>query len=442
MSKLWFVFIIFVLFLSGCAVQSVAPKEAAPEPKAGTEEADKTSEPNCEPEITASPDLPPTPTVQIIGSASPIPICAGEGILDTHGEDFGIPGMLFYQHTNDRGISSGLFAIGGTPIKQAKFPIEVNSNIHMFGVSQDGNWLAYSPEMESPDNQMDFDNPTIVLIGADGKQQTHMLDTTWLQTINEPGYRLVRFVWGYWLNDQLIFALVNSKIPGDDIGVGRFYLALLDPFEGAWKVEVLDYLPEQTGHWSAAISPDLTRILYDATGTRLIEIADNSVIQLWQIGKGGFPSMSAARWSPDGLWAVFADQGTPARLFIISRDGKNVYEIQNAEMGSFFKDFYWSANSWYFAYVSKIYPENSPDKYNLLVFDVEQSKFILECPILEVDLPLPELTWSPDSKMIAISQKSGSLRILDVATGSLINMNIDGVGVGWSDKYFLVDSEE
>ena len=452
--------IVFIFFFSGCATPVLAPeesttvktapsnlKEVIPEQKVITDTPDNkgmlqvTPTYNSVSSPTDSPGVSPTTIVQIIGSSTPIPQCSGNGQLETPGKDFGIPGTLFYQQTNDPGSLSGIYAVGGTPLKQEALSIGVDSGTHVFGVSPDGRWLAYSPVVKSQNTQTGLGNQSVSLIGRDGKRITHILDLTWLNSINEPGYQLEKFVWGYWINDHLIFTLVNSKIPGDELGVGRFYLAILDPFDGAWQIEVFDHLPVQTGNWGAAISPDLTHVLFDADGIRLIEIFDNSVRQLWQDEYSEFPSISAARWSPDGAWVVFANSRImspdPAHLFLISADGKTINEIQNPEVGSFFKNFYWSPNGRYFAYVSEIYSENAPDKDNLLVFDVEQGKFVLECPILQVDLPLAELTWSPSSDSIAISQIGGTIRVLDISTGSMVNLNIDGVIVGWSDKFLV-----
>ncbi len=463
MHKSLFILVLFVLYLTGCTTQAIAPvetttvntvpvglPEVAPEPKAITDIPDKTAIPESvlqniptKTKIsspTGSSGMLTTPIVQIVGSSYPIPICAGKGLPETPETGFGIPGTLIYHIRNDGGPRSGLHYVGGTPLKQGIFSIGENPSIYALGLSPDGKWLAYSPIVKTQNNQTSFDNPSIILLGANGKRIEHSLDLTWLRNINEPGYQLDSFMWSYWINDHLIFTLVNSKIPGDNIGVGRYYLAILDPFQGTWQTQEFNQLPNQTGLFGAAFSQDLRHVLYDKGGITLTEINDKTVVQLWHDEHSEFSSLSAARWSPDGAWAVFANHGIlspdPAHLTLISKDGKQVYEIHNPEIGSFFKNFFWSPNGRYFAFVSKKYHENAPDKDDLLIFDINRGTFVLQCPILTVDLPLAELTWSPGSDLIAISQEGGTLRVLDIATGAIVNLNIDGVAVGWSDKFF------
>ncbi len=462
MHKPLFSLIILVLCFTGCAPSTVTPEkgtdintvpsrmeEVTPAPTAATDTHDKTRIPKSILQATptharvssptVTPDIPITSREQIIGNTTPIPICSAKGVPKTPEKGFGIPGTLFYQTVNDSGLLSGLYYVSGIPLKQGTLYIGENSPIYVFGISPDEKWLAYSSIVKAQNEKTNFKNPSIILLGADGERVEHTLDLDWLNNINEPGYQTDHFAWGYWVNDYLIFTLVNSKIPGDNIGTGLYYLALLDPFHGTWRTKEFVHLPDQTGLFGAAFSPDLRHVLYDSGGITLLEIDDNGIHKLWHDQHGEFSSLSAAKWSPDGDWVVFANRRIlspdPAQLFLISKDGKKVYEIQNQEMGSFFKNFYWSPNGRYFAYVSEKYPGKAEVEEDLLIFDVDLGTFTLECPIQTVDLPLAELTWSPGSNLIAISQEGETLRVLDITSGSMVDLNIDGVAVGWADNF-------
>lgn len=455
MKRNIFLIIWISIFLHSCSFNTTLQKEENQQEPINTEKQQPVTETSISTETLAS-EIPENlhtqtpiikPTTPINLDYSPytkkdlqvnrsIPLCI-EGVTFQNADaSFGISGSIILQNDN----ATGLNMATGTPVNLSELLIPHDGPIHVFGVSPNGKWLAYSPIIQRHDNELINKNLNIVLLGSDGSLIEKTPDLNWLKEIQKPDYKIEQFVWGYWLNDHSIFTFVNSIMPEDyRPQIGYFYPVILNPFEGNLRLEEMKLIPDIDGLDWFSYSPDMKNVLYAGKGISLLERKNSSLDQLWVEDYWIFqPGLTSVQWSPDSSWVVFTSQDLATKhniqVNLVSRNKKEIQEIRDSKFGYLIKYFYWSPNSRYFAFISS----QANDKDTLFIFDVSQNKFILECTLENKDLSLPTLPsiiWSPDNKWIAISQRGTPLRLLRISDRKGVVLDIYGEAVGWSDQF-------
>jgi hypothetical protein len=442
-----------LFFLTGCSSQSRLPSTSVPNTAENTKSIIDEKEPNTKvpiatevPQInsptvvasqtpipllaTSKPTSSLNVTMEEIDKNDTIPLCLGKEFQKA-GKDFSVPGTIVVQLEN----KIGLFRIEGIPSKLTKLPIPDQQPLHIFGISPDGKWLAYSPIFRSLNLETLSENPKIILLGSDGKRIEHSLDFQWLRKIEASGYQLKEFAGGFWLNNTTIYAMVNSIMPDDHPQIGHFYPVIFDPFDGNWLFDETKFLPILDGFNGFAISPDLKNIIYDNDGISIIEKKNSTTEKLWSDKNAIYSGNFFGQWSPDSSRVVFASQSIKTNngneVYLFSKDDKKLMKFQNSEIGNFYKSVYWSTDSKYFAFLTS----EGSDKYNLFVFDALHYEFVIECPLAAKNSPQPELIWSPDNSWIAISQKNMPIRVLNINDQQGVELNVTGKAIGWSDFF-------
>ena len=357
--------------------------------------------------------------------------------LDSSNQIIEIPGSIVYQKYEYQ----GLYLAGGNELVNLESLVPDGQSIFVFGFSPDGNSIAYSPIPDNKKSKFENVDPVIVVLGADGKRVEHTLDMGWPKKVEGDLYELETFASGNWINNHLIFAYINSKIPDDNPPapqIGHFIPIVFDPFTGSIETGLLDSLSSVKGLTRYGISPDIRHYLSNSNGISLQEIMEQGSNRvLWKAQSGSFTAFDPINWSPSGEWVAFAmhvgelTEDNLPRTMLISKDGKMAKELENPAFRNWIKDFYWSPNSKYFAF---IIPKNGVLS-DLVVFDVKNEQLIFLCPFAQtVDHPITDLIWSPDSVWIAVSTYEKPIQVVNILTGQSKELDLVGDVVGWSDK--------
>jgi WD40 repeat protein len=90
----------------------------------------------------------------------------------------------------------------------------------------------------------------------------------------------------------------------------------------------------------------------------------------------------------------------------------------------------WSPDSKYLALAVR-----DSDELSVLFYDISSGKYISQCPVAKVNDMWPPLIWSPDSSHIAISQIDSPILILDIFSGDVLELVQHGRVLGWSNKF-------
>jgi hypothetical protein len=446
MTKFFLFLSIITVFLCSCTAvtpekQDVTPVEENKELEAGTTVSNPSMiiSPTATKALGAIFPIVSTPIWHEVGNTDRIPACIQNGITDSQQKDLMFPGTILYQEYP----SNGLYALDGNPSQTGSLLIPEEQSIHVFGISPDGKWLAYSPIPQSVEEKMENADPTIILLGADGNRIEHMVDMSFLKIADQSGYELEKFAGGYWLNNRTIFGYVNSKIPEDNpnpngpIQTGLNYPMIIDPFQGITHTQLMVVLPDTEGFYGVSISPDQKQLLSGEDGITLLEISEKGTETiLWSDKEADLASFYSAGWSPNSSLVVINSLMTtekdPLKLLLVSEDGKVIKEIKGPMAGKFIKYFYWSPNSQYFAFIF----QQGDYVSDVFIFDAAHDKFVLECPILtRIPYSEPGIAWSPDSTRIIISEYNEPLKILNINNGQINLLNVVGKAVGWSDLF-------
>ncbi len=387
--------------------------------------------PKFQPTITA-----PASTRQV-EITEDVPVCQPSTPI----KEAKISGQLLVQPYDGK----GLFAVDVPLLQKMKTIVPTEEMaLHVFGISQNGYWLAYSPISNGEDYTLQKVDPLIVLLGAGGEKIEHTVNMDWLKRVNHEDYALTRFINGSWLGSNLIFAYVNSNIPEtpsplQSPQIGLFLPVLIDPYSGSVQTNPLDLILSSSSLNGYSFSPDLKYVLSFDHGMSLKEITGpRSYRILWQAKTGMFSPTLAMSWSPDGNWAVFnsvADvTGNPFRTILISKDGRTVIELPYPLYSVAIKEYFWSPNSRFFAFIH----QQDNQSFNLLVFDVENLQSVLECPFFMEhadSYPLDHLIWSPDNNWIAVSAKQESVKLVNIRSNEVKELELFGSVVGWSEQF-------
>jgi hypothetical protein len=391
-----------------------------------------------------------TPTKVLLKTTKPIPICPGNGILADIPHDFSFPGTIVYQSSDkDR-----YHTIGGASLLQSKFPISESTDIINFGMSPNGQWLAYASIMQhstSPiisgtvliTGTIVFETPSITLLSATGERIEYTFDETNLEYESGPGYhwqirKVIGYPDSYWINDHLLYLVLFFDDPADPHTRGLTMPKVFDMSTGRWSDEAFEHMNLFVGG-DVGFSPDMSRALYEAkSGDQYSGIAlqeQSRGIQIWTEPSFTFRVRSVIRWSPDSSWAAISDiELVPEKqpVFLVSRDGLVKTITDSTFPMSGLIDIQWSPDSQYLALVIR----NSVNS-SIYLYNIATDQYIYSCSLVAFSEQLPEVIWSPDSRYIALSIEGNDipLQLLRIETGEIFNLVENAFAIGWSDKF-------
>lgn len=398
---------------------------------------------------TPSP-LPPSPTAAVSPTAEPnstpeavwrpedIPLCPTEGRLISPPPGFGIEGTIIYQQNN----WYGLYAIGGKPLRQGQLPLNATQQASVYGFSPDGQWLAYAPEIPGIEGAVVFGTPVLILLSAIGERIEQNLDVSGLEDVLRasccPDHEFFDST-GEWINNGLLYIRL-AGISNMGRGMVSTLPMVFDPWKGSWVKHWIDDLPEVSrtslgyvGWNHIKFSPDMSRVLYPSKkgGITLYDLAQG--VEVWSDRKYFVMYGEEMAWSPDSsVVAVINNRAFPEErhFWVISRDGevREIIDAANLAISSLC----WSPNSRYLAFTDYSHIENM----YLYLYDRQADHYLYRCPLPRV---YTELFWSPDGEWIAFGDAmEGSLYLLKVQTGEVIELVENASPVGWSDKFPVV----
>jgi len=368
-----------------------------------------------------------------------IPLCPKGGSEIESANNFSILGTIVYQKD-----FHGLYTVGGNPLIYSTLPVDEMQRILVFGFSPDGQWLAFSPLEFSASGDLIAETPKVVLLSANGERIGYTLSVEGFSSELQVAHVIQGFSgYSHWINNKTIYAALYTMNP--DPHTSRHINDLpkvIDPFEGVWREDLLENLPEMTNSYAKGISPDLTRILY-LSGEGLFLKDMEKGIDIWH-DKDLFAVYGALMfWSPDSKTVAYAnlfDSIESRTVVLISRDG-----LVNTIMGSglplsglLVEDIKWSPDGHLLA-VLVWEGENKGDW--VYIYDHASEKFISRCPIANSTDMHANLIWSPDDKYLAYSAFEYPLIIMDVQSGEIIKLAENANAVGWSDKFPAIWSQ-
>ena len=303
-----------------------------------------------------------------------------------------------------------------------------NSQLSVFGSSPNENWLAYSVLSHEPNGEIS-NKFKLELISETGEKIEHQMDVSQFEDLFM-GSVFGGFGNSYWINDELIYTTMlvrdrseyGSKLI-DSIPV------ILNPFTGSWEENLL---LSQTGlnrKDEIGFSQDLQKVVLQGREITLKDIKSDN--HLWSTDKFylGIPD-SKIRWSPNGDYVAIGKHFPDPIIFLVSADGKHSETIPIGNISGFV-NFEWSPNNQYIM----IYHSYGDNEKQFYLYDRTKGQLVLKCPVVE---PWDVFyQWSPDSNQIIYGIFDGDLKILDIPSGKVAQLeNKDVIPLGWTSKSF------
>ena len=374
-------------------------------------------------------------------------------------EDFGIEGVIAYV---DRAAQQYVF-IGGTPLRTAPIPFPDRPagdvNAFLAGFSPDGKWLAYVTGRPDPE---------LFLMGHMGALVRSSPNS--LEVLGEDTSRAPLDVL-QWVNERLMHLSLWAVGPNQD--KIKAY-ALLDPFSGEWRQELLQVLPNRSPRGAVAVSPDLKRALYVQDLSHLeegwrIDLAlwDYALGRpIWRLPKvndflldSALPIANLMQWSPQGNMVAFLslpsrtqEQGVtevqPHQVFLLMEDWQTLRQVtafgaKNPDREAEYS-LRWSPDGRYLAFGVRGVDARIYIPRRLYVYDVEAGQLVDLCPLMGQayrSVGNNMVAWSPDSQWLAYVPftdvgEVDPLIIINVLTGEHYRLaDFAGELAGWSDKF-------
>jgi hypothetical protein len=329
-----------------------------------------------------------------------------------------------------------LFKLSGDP---ASTPLEIipqGEKVMVFGYTPDGSWLAYAPITPKPEIDYAYPIEKLVLVSGSGERIERMLDITEPVSMMAETYILRTLIYNsYWVDNEnmyLVLGLIKEKTK-----TSYLLPTIYNPFTDTWSTGYQTILPSRSPNFDIefAVSPDLSRGIY-ATLQGLVMVDLETGELIWHEPDYRDPRYTIIRWTADGSKAVAANLYVVAKYMshaiILPYSGKEGIQIVDPDYPV--EDFSittlsWSPEGRYLA----VYDYHNEDN-SLYIFDSEQQKYILKCPLYQYELvkTQPRLFWSPDGVFVGISAKLGApLQLLNIINGELLHLMEDVEVVGW-----------
>ena len=333
----------------------------------------------------------------------------------------------------------GFQTLGGSPLQQGAIPIQEGIVVPL-GLSPDGHWFAYTYQ-----SQLNGSEPTTLskyLLSSAGETVEQLLDVSLIRDVIEGELKSIAG-FGDWINNEIIRVTLHID-DGDPYGHGFYIQKILSPFTGAWIEEPLESLTDRTAELMIGFSPDMRRVLYESvSGSRyngliLRDLETNTILwadEDFDYGRG----LTMMDWSDDGDWVAVTSLDVPPEeriVLAVSREGESklVADTTFPVEGFRARRLAWSPDGKYLALVNEnaMFTQGPPEIY---IYDNRLDQYVLKCPLSSYDEAFPpQITWSPDSKAIALSLgfPEYPIQIFDIMTGELVDISKTGSVVGWS----------
>jgi WD40 repeat protein len=400
--------------------------------------------PTWTPTVTLPPTQTKTPTTSIrtIPITNTIPTCPGNGILIQPPAGFGLPGTIIYQgekvlhgdYIEGTYITgAGLYSVGGSPLIYSKLPVDQTQKYDVFGVSPDGNWLAFSPVSYDSEGNVIYGDPKIGLLSASGEVIENTLASSGIYREIPEGFLQGGLGFGDWINNDLLYGYYWFRVR-PELTLSRYEgrSSVIDPFKGVVISDLLTNLDNLDASQSMAFSPDMRRVLYRSTdGLVLYNLVNSQAI--WS-EKVLIPQFGVRiDWSPDSLFVAYAVQGITQNntsVSILTHDGRQETIILDPSDGYQMWSMSWSPDSQNLAFAIN----NEADELSVYIYNLQTSQYVYQCPIVGTDF-IGDLYWSPDTQYLAYGYFGTPIQVLNLHTGDIFELADIGVPVGWSDKF-------
>ncbi len=437
MIKHFFVAMLFSILIISCSVPPSSSTDEGPEVvnrnylrvTASIESRAKSTVTDTPVQKTETPRVVPTITpmsAQRIFDIPSITSCQQGGFPVTIPEGLDITGTIIYQ----MGENQGLYTIDPTSLEKGEYPKNNTGEVFVFGLSMDGKWLAYSPLERQPDHRLKFDKPVVRMIGSDGSKREFTFDVSAFENLFA-SKGLSGFTGAYWINNEYIFTLIAFK-------ESRDYLPkIIDPFRGMWLSDKFQKLPFASDAVEVGISPGMDKVLYYGSSNHRIYLMDLNTSQMLWSEDFYIQTLLVTRWSPDGSKVVYTDAAAHDQsshpITLLTANGATQEDIYFSNTLWSTKNIIWSPDSRFFAFAEgNLTGETS----ELMIYDTLLNSFVLRCPLVYDDQTNlhPNLAWSPDSSKIAFSGYGQPLRILDIKSGEVYEIEQNTSVVGWTNE--------
>jgi hypothetical protein len=424
------------VFLLGCQPQpSLLPTQVVSLPSATEGTTINPTPINILRPTVAKPTLIATSPIQNVYEE--IPVCLSRGIAKPLSEKSGIQGIIVY--TDEK--SHGLYAVGGIPLRQFNLlSPEPQTNLRFLGFSPDGKWLAYLLPLAVPPGPVVFDTPTVELLSSAGEKRHLTIDPSPYNSKKSFYYWAGVSESSYWINNQSILFELMAKVEEPGRG-GIFYDTVYNPFQGKWIVDPFEGMPGRDLADDMGVSPDLSRALYEVGDSLILwDLANNT--KIWstqQYSKGVYGTNII--WSPDSSMVAVNSRITyPGKWsgLLISRDGSVKENFNDVLSDNLFRSLFsmkWSPDSHYLSFVGY-----HNDVNIFYVYDILAGKFISQCPTVGFRDFGESLIWSPDSASVIYSTFNSPIEIMDINTGEVTSLGINGYALGWSDAFTVPEN--
>jgi hypothetical protein len=281
----------------------------------------------------------------------------------------------------------------------------LNESRFVAGMTPNGEWFSYFTQSPMPEKKT-----TAHLLSSIGEAIS--------VTLSIPPSGLPTSLYGYdwfpvyWVNNEVLL------VAGGLAGGGERNVLLLNPFTEIWYQSLLDSLPDRYTSDGVAFSPDLTRVLYLAgTGSseRTLVLWDTEHQRgLWRgepyLGLSpnfyNVPRLDPTAWSMDSSVVAFPlilrDKQT-VRLYVISRDGDQIWLIRPDSPDNRSYGFSWSPDGSYLAFVAPL--ARDPEQSGIVIYNRTENTSTDMCPLVGGN-PISRLetngrlVWSPESRYL------------------------------------------
>jgi WD40 repeat protein len=361
-----------------------------------------------------------------------IPVCVGAGEPAGEPGAAELQGTLVYQPEQFAELKA----------LERPGPAEITIAEHVLaplGFSPNGEWFAYVPDSASSGSVRDLKEFSVVLISKQGETRTTAVDAQNLAGDLWSEEHFGEIGSNHWINNDLLYITFEAWFTYQNLA--SFidnYPAVLDPFSGLWRPDLLEDLPAGYLYDPFDFSPDLKRALYfgSPSGVMLQDLAGQKT--LWQdddFGSYGSElAISEIDWSPDGSQAVVSGvrQSTYERIiYLVTKNGLLLEIIGGTDTPvSYFWPAYfrWSPNGQYLA----MYDTSS---HEIFILDTISSRYILRCPLRAAQNQAYDFVWSPHNDALLYGTWGEKLRLLELESGQTYELKQGGMPAGWVEDF-------
>lgn len=374
-------------------------------------------------------ELTVTPYIQKSIDQSMIPQCSGGGDIVPKPVGFGLSGAMILMDWNKNGFS----LIGGNPLEQSEFISTGEDYPQLFGFSTNGEWLGYAINTPDKDNSI-----TIYLLSASGETITNELDlSSYLSEIPPENKFLGLSGFSYWINNKLVYISLYSTINDGKPGLVTYLPKIVDPFTTVFMESLLGQLPDRHFISPFGVSPDEEKVLYASRdGLTLWDYKQKKI--LWSTKE--IPSRnSRILWNRNNAFVVsipFYGMSSDEETILISLLTNSVFSIFNSDYPAPQSTIFsagWSPDGRYLALLAHSAAEENE---TIFVFDSIENQYVFQCPVQDPNDLTPSIVWT-DQRQIIYSSGQLSPEIIDLDTGIIFELGIQGTVVGWSKFYPL-----